>query len=188
MRIDIRFLIFGLLTIFWLAEFIVFPSPKNGTGRGNISFYLVLAGIVLSISFSVIMNLSEKGLITGNPGEVLRTSSLFLYLYGVFLRYRSSKLLGKNFSRNIKAEREQALVSSGPYRIFRHPLYIALMILVVSVSMFLQSFPGIIFSLVVMAVVLGIRINEEEKIMEDKLGERYTRWKDKRYILLPFIF
>ncbi len=188
MEIDLSFLIFGLLTFLWLAEFIIFPSSKKGNIPGKLSFFLVLAGIIISISFSIVMHVNQMALIEGYPGEVLRIIALITYFIGVFLRYWSSKLLGKNFSRNIEAQRDQNLVSKGPYRFLRHPLYIALMIMVVSVSLFLQSLPGILFSVIIMAVVLGVRIKEEEKIMEDNIGKRYINWKKQRYIVIPFVF
>lgn len=185
---DIKVLIFALLTFLWLAEFKIIPSSKHPSVSGRGSFYLVLAGIVSSIIFSIILNLNEVFLITGSIGEAVKNAGLIFYAGGVFLRYWSSLLLGENFSRNIRASKDQRLVSKGPYRFFRHPLYIALLIMVVAVSMFLQSPTGIVFSAIVMGAVLGIRIKEEEKIMEENIGQRYIDWKKKRYFILPYIF
>ncbi len=183
----LKILVFVILTGLWLSEFLFFPSPKKESLAGKKSFYLVLAGILVSILFSIIMFLTETALITGRNGALLRGVSLVLYAFGVFLRYWSSRLLGEDFSRSIAVRRDQDLVSRGPYRVLRHPLYTALMIMVVSVSLFLQSIPGIVFALVVMTAVLGVRIKEEERIMEEHLGERYIRWKEKRQLLIPFV-
>lgn len=188
MDIDIQFFIFLILTVLWLIEFIVFPSAKNKSAAGKRSFYLVFAGIVLSIVFSVIIHFKNIALIRGNPGEIMRNAALILYAAGVALRYWSSAILGNSFSRNIEADKEHKLISWGPYRFIRHPLYMALMLMVVSVSIFLRSLAGITFSLVIMTIVLGIRIKEEEKIMEENLGKRYMRWKEKRQLFIPFIF
>lgn len=80
------------------------------------------------------------------------------------------------------------LVSHGPYRLMRHPLYTGLFLCVLGISIYLGTIIGILLSVVIMAHVLKKRMVIEEKMLTATLPKHYEEWKQKRWILLPWVY
>lgn len=170
--------IFLVLTIMWLAEIIVF-RPKIAAGNEDSSFYSILKSILLSIGLTTILNYFGVFNIKISRMSISK-AGLILYAAGLVIRLWSRIELGKYFSHHVVVETDQPLISSGPYRIFRHPLYIGLFILVQSVSIYLYNYAGFTISAVLMISSLAKRVKKEEDDMERTIGSRYVEWKRKR--------
>ena len=78
------------------------------------------------------------------------------------------------------------LVTRGPYRFIRHPMYTA--ILLGSVGLLINHFTWMRLSMVIaLAIVLIIKLTWEEKMLSKKFGEYMDYMKHTKRIL-PFIF
>ena len=64
----------------------------------------------------------------------------------------------------IQKDRGQTVISTGPYRYVRHPMYAGALIFFVGTSLLLGSWWGLA-AVLVLAVLLGIRIQIEEKAL-----------------------
>lgn len=170
--------LFILLTVIWLAEIVLF-RPRVAQGHEDSSFYSILSSILISISLTSFLNYFDFFNIKIHPLSISRIG-LILYAVGLFIRLWSRIELGKYFSHHVTVKSDQPLISSGPYRIFRHPLYIGLFLLTVSVSIYLYNYAGFIISAVLMITALGKRVKKEEEDMERTIGQRYVEWKRKR--------
>jgi protein-S-isoprenylcysteine O-methyltransferase Ste14 len=65
-------------------------------------------------------------------------------------------------------ERGQRVIDSGPYRFVRHPMYSAVIPLLVGISLWLGSFAGVIVA-IVPTILIGIRALLEEKFLRREL-------------------
>lgn len=84
-------------------------------------------------------------------------------------------------------ERGQRVIDSGPYRFVRHPMYSAIIPLLVGMSLWLGSFAGAIVA-IVPTVLIGIRAMLEEKFLRRELpgyGEYTTR---TRFRMIPYVW
>lgn len=178
-------LIFITITMFWLMEFIIFPSKDKIKEVKTNSFFIILMSILLIIIVNGFMFYFDI-LIVDSLG--LKIVTLNIYALGLILRYYSLILLGKNFSRNVEVNKEQELISTGTYKHLRHPLYLGLFLLVISVPLYSGNLIIFLLSSIIMFRVIDMRIKEEEKTMESIIGERYIKWKSKRYKFIPFIY
>lgn len=177
-------IVYALLTLLWFGEFLLFPYSSKDSNEGRRSFLFVLAGIILAIGFSVLFYISGVGFVEGEGGAAMKAAGLTVYTLGILLRYGALFTLGKNFTRNIK-DPVGELVSEGPYKYLRHPLYLALMMLVVGTALFLRVVSGMAVSLILMGYVLNKRIREEEEILKEKMGDDYIKWLKKRKLIIP---
>lgn len=87
----------------------------------------------------------------------------------------------------VRVEEGQKVVSTGLYGLVRHPMYTGNVILVVGIALALGSFWALL--VVVPAVfVLGLRIRDEEKLLQDELDgyREYTR--EVRHRLVPGVW
>jgi protein-S-isoprenylcysteine O-methyltransferase Ste14 len=72
-------------------------------------------------------------------------------------------------SRIIQIEKEQRVISAGPYRIVRHPMYSGAVILILFTPLALGSYWAVpVFALIIPVIVL--RILNEEKILRQELA------------------
>jgi protein-S-isoprenylcysteine O-methyltransferase Ste14 len=87
----------------------------------------------------------------------------------------------------VKVEAGQKLASSGLYRLVRHPMYAANLILMVGIPLALGSYWGLLL-LIPGLLVLMFRILDEEKLLNQELAgySEYTR--RVRYRLMPYVW
>ena len=90
-------------------------------------------------------------------------------------------------SRNIKVEEGQKVVSTGLYKVVRHPMYTATLVVFLSMPLILGSLISF-FVFLLYPILIIIRIIGEEKLLEKEL-EGYIEYKKKvKYRLIPFIW
>ncbi len=180
---------FILITMLWWLEFRIFPSTgSRRQDAGSQSFKFILGAILTTILISIIFAIIDFGVITGFPGRIIQMLGIVLYSFGLVLRYWCSYLLGIYFTRDIAVQEGQELVSSGPYRILRHPLYLGLLLLTLGVPLYFGSLPGLFLGGILMPWAIRERILTEERKLSEALGKKYTDWGKDRYRLIPFIY
>ncbi len=90
-------------------------------------------------------------------------------------------------SRIIQVEKEQRVVSIGPYRIVRHPMYLGGIISILFTPLALGSYWAVpAFALVVPVIVL--RILNEEKILRQDLAGYSEYCENTRSRLIPLVW
>jgi len=182
------FIIFYLITLIWIAEFAFFPSRYREQDRAERrSFMRIMSAILISHTLSISTSLT--GIFPYPPQDTwIMYVALVTYFAGLLLRYISIIHLGHHFTRDVEVSSQQHLVSTGPYRILRHPLYLGLWLLTVSVPFFLNNWVMVALSSVLMFIMLNQRMTLEEQLMEEVIGESYRRWKKSRYRFIPWIY
>jgi len=90
-------------------------------------------------------------------------------------------------SRVVEVEKGQKVISTGPYALVRHPMYVAVIFFYISSTIALGSYWAAIPALLIIPVLV-VRINDEEKELLDNL-EGYKEYTSKtRYRLIPGIW
>lgn len=81
----------------------------------------------------------------------------------------------------------QKVISTGPYTIVRHPMYVGVLIMVLGTPLALGSWWGIILVIATIPILV-LRILDEERMLRDELEGYETYARDVRYRLLPGIW
>lgn len=90
-------------------------------------------------------------------------------------------------SRTVEIQEDQKVIDTGLYGVVRHPMYLAVTLLFLSIPLVLGSWPCFVVFLCCPALLVQ-RINNEEKVLEQGLAG-YAEYKQKvRYRMLPFIW
>lgn len=182
--------LFYFVTILWISEFFIFPSHlQKQTKEEKKSFFFILQFILFIILLNFIFGVFQIGSIqVQNTREIFNYVAITLYSIGCILRYISIMHLGRFFTRNVAVSQRHELVSTGPYKILRHPLYLGLFLLSTSIPLFFSNIILTPLSYVFMGYILNHRMVLEEHILETQLGTRYKEWKRARYKFIPFIY
>jgi protein-S-isoprenylcysteine O-methyltransferase Ste14 len=117
------------------------------------------------------------------PAEILGDVLVFAGLAGVALVFRANTYT----SATIAVEREQTLVSTGPYGIVRHPMYAAALVMMLGVPIALGSWWALA-PVVPLAAVIVWRLLDEERLLARELAG-YAEYRARvRYRLLPGVW
>jgi protein-S-isoprenylcysteine O-methyltransferase Ste14 len=87
----------------------------------------------------------------------------------------------------IEVSDRQEVISSGPYRVVRHPMYAGGSLLVLFSPLALGSLVAVPVSLLLTSVI-GVRLIEEEKFLAESLLGYKEYCQKVRYRLVPFIW
>ncbi len=77
----------------------------------------------------------------------------------------------------VPAKPATALVSSGPYRFSRNPMYVGFTVLYLGMAFLFAGLWGLILLPVLIAIIQSYVIAREEQYLERKFGEEYLRYK-----------
>ncbi|WP_304456957.1 isoprenylcysteine carboxylmethyltransferase family protein [Exiguobacterium sp. KRL4] len=174
---------FIAVSLLWLLELFLFrnrekePSPLEERR----SFYLILATLIVTILLSVLFS-SSKALL------FQKLLGLFLLSSGVLLRYWGIYHLKHQFTRHVAVNPGDQLVSSGPYRVLRHPLYTGLLFITLGFPLYFGNLILTVFAGIIMFFALLHRIRIEEQLLTKGFGSVYTEWASARKRLIPFIY
>ena len=185
---SLSMIVFWFITIAWLLEFVLFrPRTQTYTFQEPLGFDWVKSVMIVSSISSLLLRNQSAIVITGLLGDVLELAGLALYAIGTTMRYAGSITLGPLYNRYIKVETNQPLVSHGIYKFIRHPMYVGLFLLIVAIPMYFKHSLLTLLTLMAMFIVIHHRMNFEERIMEEVIGERYVQWKRIHHRFFPEI-
>ncbi|MEQ1747449.1 MAG: isoprenylcysteine carboxylmethyltransferase family protein [Saprospiraceae bacterium] len=112
-------------------------------------------------------------------------AGMMLMATGLALRIWAIRTLGQAFSSTVQILQEHRLVTTGPYRIVRHPSYIGAYLVFLGGAVFLQAWVGLIVSAVCMGVAYGIRIPAEERALEANFGDEWRAYRKRTWGMVP---
>jgi protein-S-isoprenylcysteine O-methyltransferase Ste14 len=95
--------------------------------------------------------------------------------------------LGKSFHSLVVSKEDQTLVETGPYRWIRHPIYTAYLINYLGGGLLSGNIVLTVVPFTLYAVLVVIRMGQEEKVMEELFGQKYIEYEKRTGRLLPRI-
>ena len=143
-----------------------------------------LAGLVFMAGF-VLAGLDFRFNWSNVPlPAVIAASVIFLLGYGLY-----AEVMRENayLSRTVKVEEGQTVVSTGLYGIVRHPMYLASVLMFLSIPLVMGSWYALI-PFAFYPVLMVVRILDEEKLLTAELSG-YEEYKRKvKYRMIPFVW
>ncbi len=184
----------GLFMLVWaVGAFNVKRDIAGGAQWRYVAFRLV--GVVLVV-FAVTRILTgaarytKAGAVLGTglftPPLALGWGGAALTVLGVLFAIWARVHLGRNWSSVPSAKEGHELVTSGPYRFVRHPIYTGVIL-----ATFGAALSGSVFGIgifLIAAVVTSRRISIEERIMCDLFPDTYPAYQARTKKLIPFVW
>jgi protein-S-isoprenylcysteine O-methyltransferase Ste14 len=147
---------------------------------------VIASALYLCVFCSIVLSaLDHRFGWTGNvpllvfSGNLLVVAGLYLY----FLVYRENRFAAAT----VEIADDQRVISTGPYGVVRHPLYVALLMVAIGAPLALGSYWGLIFVVPLVALVVWRLLDEEALLAKSLSGyaeyQAQTRWR-----LIPGVF
>ncbi|HUI40249.1 MAG TPA: isoprenylcysteine carboxylmethyltransferase family protein, partial [Methanothrix sp.] len=118
---------------------------------------------------------------------VIQATGVVLCAAGITFAIWARYILGTNWSRNPEIKVGHELVTAGPYRFVRHPIYTGIILAILGSSLV----DGRLRDLVLLAMVtlaFFMRSRIEERLMMRQFPEAYSEYKKNVKSLIPFVF
>ena len=157
------------------------PAHRIQSDRAPLVTNLAAFGLFL-VSLSVFSGNSES-----SRALLLALSGSLLALAGANLVLRSRTELGPAWSFLPEADRDADLVTTGPYRLVRHPIYLGLTLLAMGQALAFGSWPALL--VVPSAIVPSFvwRARAEEVLLGRIFGERYAAYRRRTKMIIPHL-
>lgn len=110
-------------------------------------------------------------------------------LAAVALRFWAMRTLGEFFTRTLTLLPDQHLVVAGPYRVVRHPGYLAQIAVLVAGSALVSLNVWVVSAVgPLLLAAYAYRIRAEERMLESRFGEAYRGYRARTWRLIPGLY
>ncbi len=79
------------------------------------------------------------------------------------------------------------LVTGGPYRLVRHPIYLGLALLAMGEALAFNSWPAVLIVLSGIVPSFVWRARTEEELLRRTFGERYALYRKQTKMIIPHL-
>jgi protein-S-isoprenylcysteine O-methyltransferase Ste14 len=181
----LRSSIFVVWAFFWVYWLIAATTAKEGSRQPSpirlirpVSFVIILAAVV------VLRNVKGSGSLTiHNP--VLEAVGTIVFLSGLGLAVWARIYLGRNWGMPMTERAEPELVTSGPYRFVRHPIYSGILLGVLGTALAVNLYYLIALALMTAYFVFSAIV--EERLMTASFPDAYPKYKAHTKMLIPLV-
>ena len=155
---------------------------QSGTARAPVMANLAAVGVFFP-SLLIFSGNSKAPL-----ALPLAMSGGLLAVAGAALVLRSRATLGAAWSFVPKAGHGTGLVTTGPYRLVRHPIYLGLILLALGQALAFSSWLAGSIVLVGIVPTFAWRASAEETLLGRTFGERYRLYTRQTKMIIPYLF
>ncbi|MHB8086450.1 MAG: methyltransferase family protein [Dehalococcoidia bacterium] len=174
--------------IIWLIAVVYLTVSAIGVKqetKGHLvqSFGLLFA-IIASFLLPLIPVFNFLNYAPVNP--ILSSIGVILCVTGMAFLVWGRQRLGRNWSQTVAAKKEPELVTSGPYRYVRHPIYAGG--LVAALGSAIVCGGAWIFLLLILGTIFILRVGAEDRLMQQQFPDEYPAYKRRTKALIPFVW
>src|SRR5215467_8472232 len=158
------------------------PNMRAGQGHGD-GVPVVANATAFAWFFSILLTL--PGTLVGYAALLLALTGCILTVAGAAVVLRSRMELGPAWSLAPIAHEATGLVTTGPYRVVRHPIYLGLSMLALGQALAFASWPAFLVLLAGIIPTFVWRAAAEEKVLTATFGKRYALYQTQTKMIIP---
>ncbi len=187
-------LAFAVVLLSWFAFVILFftrrkppTAPESKRDRGSI------AGIVLQgFSYGIVWSVRRQWFTPILPGRksieiLLAILTMVLAITTVWFCSAAIRALGKQWSLAARLIEGHRLVTEGPYRVVRNPIYTGMFGMLLATGLAVSHWIGLLVAVAVFAIGTAIRVRSEEKLLREAFGREFEEYARAVPAVIPFL-
>lgn len=120
------------------------------------------------------------------PGIIY--AGFILYILSCVLRWWGLRAISENYHLYVAVYANHKLVTEGPYRRIRHPLYLGTMLGWIAIAMVFNSWGAMLIFLAAGVPAMFYRIRLEEEFMLKHFGDEYREYMQRTKKIIPGIW
>lgn len=115
----------------------------------------------------------------------LRWTGAVVFVIGDILFAWTHQALGRLWSPMLEIQTDHRLITSGPYRRIRHPMYASFFVVIAGLSILSANWVLVLAWFAGYAILLFYRIPAEERMMIEEFGDEYREYMARTGRLIP---
>lgn len=194
-KMNLTSVAFVVVLACWLVFLLTFllrkkPPVTSERKRDSSSIF----GVVLQgLSFLIVWAVRRPIFTSFGPSSkaisvILEIIALVSAIASIVLVIAAVRILGKEWSLTARVVTGHKLATKGPYNFVRHPIYTAMLGMLLANGIVFSYWPAL---LVAIAVYLGgtlIRIRSEERLLLETFGAEFEAYAERVPALLPGLY
>lgn len=117
----------------------------------------------------------------------VRIIGMVVFLIFSWLQVLSFKSLGKSYSQDIVVFKNQKLCTSGLYKFIRHPQYLSQILSDLGAGIALLGYVALPIIVLVEIPLFILRASAEDRLLANRFGDEFKKYKKHSGFMLPFI-
>jgi protein-S-isoprenylcysteine O-methyltransferase Ste14 len=168
---------------FWIYWLVAAFSAKRG--RIPWSRQLRIRAVVVLVALLLMrLGLFRDGDLNSDPWRA--GVGLVLFVLGLAFAIWARRAIGRNWGTPMSQKDEPELVTSGPYHLVRHPIYLGILVAGVGTALALSWLWIIAVGLA--GLYFAYSATVEERYLTEQFPDTYPRYRRSTKMLVPFIF
>jgi len=106
-------------------------------------------------------------------------AGIILILFGLVMNVWADNLFKKKMTTVRPYQEPTSLVTHGPFRLSRHPMYLGMAAILSGTSVVSRSLISLVFPVIFVVLMQKIFIPSEESVLESIFGNKYIYYKKK---------
>jgi protein-S-isoprenylcysteine O-methyltransferase Ste14 len=173
---DSVFVLWGAFALYWLLASVA-AKPGSRTSR------TVPPGLLVLVAFVLLRVFKADSLAVRSVA--LQAIGMVVLVCGMGLAVWARIYLGRNWGMPMTQKTEPELVSSGPYRFVRHPIYSGLLLAILGTALATNIYWLIALGILGIYFVYSARV--EERLLTTSFPAAYPAYRARTKMLIPFV-
>lgn len=169
------------------AALVAGGNISRGTREDRGNRWVIVALGAIGIAIGYVPAYTDRHDLWTIDGEALRWLGVVTFAVGGALRLWPVYVLGNRFSGLVAIQPGHTLVTTGIYRVIRHPSYLGLLVNALGWALAFRSAAGVLLAGLIM-VPLVARIRSEEALLQSEFGEEYDAYRSRTWRLVPGLY
>jgi protein-S-isoprenylcysteine O-methyltransferase Ste14 len=169
--------------VFWLYWLVAAFSMKRGRVPWSREVRIRVVIVVIVFLLIRLGAFRGRGVLTDPLREAL---GLVLFGLGLAFAIWARVHIGRNWGTPMTQKNEPELVTTGPYRLVRHPIYSGIIVAGVGTAVALSWLSLAVVALAGVYFIYSATV--EERFLTEQFPEQYPAYRRSTKMLVPFVF
>jgi len=173
------------------AGFLLRKRPPRTTevrGGTRWAYGVVLQGLGIAVVWGLSRRLGTPILALGPiPDAVLAGIAITLAPVSVFVMVAAQRTLGRHWAYEARLIQHHELITSGPYRFVRHPIYTAFAGLTLATALAKSHWLSLVLFPPLFVAGTILRIHSEERLLRGAFGKAWDDYARRVPAAIPFL-
>jgi protein-S-isoprenylcysteine O-methyltransferase Ste14 len=159
---------------------------ESRTVRRQSVVFLALVFLLLGSLFFLPFA-DRRGIAVMMAGQAFRWPGLILCGLGFALMAWSRAALGRMHSGHVTIQKDHELITTGPYRTIRHPIYLGILCTTLGLALLFRSWLGLAVMIPIVSALL-FRIRDEEAVLHKEFGPEWEAYCKRSWRFIPYLY